>query len=180
MLESLCVFCGSRPGTHSAILDAATELGSALAARNVSLVYGGGHVGIMGVLADAVLAAGGKVTGVIPDSLVKREVAHPGVEDMRVVVSMHTRKAMMSELADGYAALPGGLGTFEELFEVLTWKQLGFHGKPIAALNVNGYFDPLIQMLDRAVDDGFMKPECRDFLHIANTVPELLEYFKIA
>jgi len=174
MVKSVCVFCGSRAGNDPAWRTAATELGTALARRDVHLVYGGGNVGIMGILADAVLAAQGTVTGVIPESLVHRELAHAGVTDMRVVVSMHTRKALMSELSDAFIALPGGLGTFEELFEVLTWAQLGFHQKPIAIWNINGYFDPLILMMDRALDSGYMRLENRSLLRVASTLPELL------
>lgn len=178
-VQSLCVFCGSRPGTEPTWAAAATELGTELARHGIHLVYGGGNVGIMGVLADAVLAGGGEVTGVIPESLVNRELAHTGVKDMRVVVSMHTRKALMSELSQGYIALPGGLGTFDELFEILTWAQLGFHHKPVAILNTNSYFDPLVTLLDRAVESGFMRVEHRNLVFIANTIPELLAHFNI-
>ncbi|HWL08720.1 MAG TPA: TIGR00730 family Rossman fold protein [Planctomicrobium sp.] len=173
---AICVFCGSRPGIHSVYQQTATDLGTALAQNRIHMVYGGGNVGIMGIVADAVLAAKGTVTGVIPESLKHRELAHPGVTDMRVVVSMHTRKALMSELSDGFVALPGGLGTFEELFEVLTWGQLGFHHKPMALLNVNGYYDPMIEMMDRAVEDGFMKPENRKLLYMASSVPDLIQF----
>ncbi|WP_437191044.1 TIGR00730 family Rossman fold protein [Planctomicrobium sp. SH527] len=178
-VQSLCVFCGSRPGKDPVWAAAATELGTELARHGIHMVYGGGNVGIMGIVADAVLAGGGEITGVIPESLVNRELAHPGVKDMRVVVSMHTRKALMSELSQGYIALPGGLGTFDELFEILTWAQLGFHRKPVAILNTNGYFDPLVAMLDFAVESDFMRAEHRSLVFIANTVSELLAHFKI-
>ncbi|SFH58480.1 LOG family protein [Planctomicrobium piriforme] len=177
MLKSLCVFCGSQSGSDPAYAAAAEELGSLLARRGIRLIYGGGNIGLMGVAADAVLAHGGDVTGVIPESLLRRELAHTGVQDMRVVVSMHTRKALMAELSQGFVALPGGLGTFEELCEILTWGQLHFHTKPVALLNVRGYYDPLIQMLDRAVSEQFMRQENRELLFVANSVAELMAYF---
>jgi len=152
----------------------AKELGEALATVGIRLVYGGGNVGLMGILADAVLSRGGEVTGVIPEALVSRELAHTGVLDMRIVRSMHERKALMAELSQGFIALPGGLGTYEELFEVLTWRQLGFHDKPIVLLNANQFYDPLLEMLDRAVDDGFLSAANRRRLLVAQTVPQLL------
>ena len=175
--STLCVFCGSRTGSDPAFTQVAVELGTALAEGHIRLVYGGGNVGLMGVLADAVLAAHGQVTGVIPQSLVNRELAHAGVDDMRVVESMHARKALMAQLADGFLALPGGLGTFEELFEILTWAQLGFHHKPVAVLNVNGYFDPLLDLMDRAVRDGLLRSENRALLMVCDSAPQLLDCF---
>ena len=142
MIQRICVFCGSSDGAKPEYLDAATELGKQLAATNIGLVYGGASVGLMGAVADAVLAAGGEVTGVMPRSLVEREVAHSKLRDLRVVGSMHERKALMTELADAFIALPGGLGTLEEFFEVWTWAQLGEHTKPLGMLNVAGYYDP--------------------------------------
>lgn len=175
-LKSVCVYCGSREGHDSRFRAAAEEFGAALAERRWRLVYGGGNVGLMGRLADAVLAGGGEVTGVIPEALVNRELAHSGVTDMRVVPSMHARKALMAEESHSFVALPGGLGTFEELCEVLTWAQLGFHHKPTAVLNVAGYYDPLAALLDRAVAHDFMSAGNRELATFCDTVPHLLEY----
>ncbi|MEZ5611717.1 MAG: TIGR00730 family Rossman fold protein [Rhodocyclaceae bacterium] len=155
----ICVFCGSRFGVRPAYREAAEGLGRLLAARGIELVYGGGNVGLMGAVADACLAAGGAVTGVIPQALMEWEVGHTGLSRLEVVDSMHTRKARMAELSDGFIALPGGLGTFEELFEMLTWAQLGFHGKPVALLDVEDYYAPLAAMVARGVSEGFMRPE---------------------
>ncbi|TVO67850.1 LOG family protein [Denitromonas ohlonensis] len=157
--KRLCVFCGARPGKRPEYAAAAQALGRTLAERNIELVYGGGNIGLMGVVADAVMSAGGSAIGVIPEALLKWEVGHQALTRLEVVDSMHTRKARMAELSDGFIALPGGLGTFEELFEVLTWSQLGFHGKPIGLLNVANYYTPLVQMVENGVDEGFMKPE---------------------
>jgi uncharacterized protein (TIGR00730 family) len=179
-IQSLCVFCGSRAGADPAYAAAARELGHALAAAGIRLVYGGGNVGLMGVIADAVLAGGGQVTGVIPSALVSRELAHAGVADMRITDSMHARKALMAELSDGFIALPGGLGTLEELCEVLTWAQLDFHHKPIALLNTQGYFDPLIQMLDKSVAEDFMRPANRGLLHVAASPRDLARFWQTA
>lgn len=155
-MKSLCVFCGSNAGASPDYARAATRVGTLLAERGITLVYGGGHVGLMGILADAALAAGGKVIGVIPRALEAREVAHTGLTELRVVGSMHERKALMSELADGFLALPGGIGTMEEWFEVWTWGQLGIHPKPLGMLNVAGYYDHLLAFFDRMVADGFL------------------------
>ena len=163
-MRSICVFCGSRPGAKPAYRAAAEALGQLLAERGIELIYGGGNIGLMGIVADACLAAGGKVVGVIPRALLEWEVGHEGLTRLEVVDSMHTRKARMAELADGFIALPGGLGTFEELFEILTWAQLGFHNKPIGLLNVDGYYLPLVQMMERGVAEGFMKAENRGLL----------------
>ncbi len=157
----ICVFCGSSVGLRPAYADAARRLGTLLAERALGLVYGGGNVGLMGVLADAVMAAGGSVIGVMPRNLIAREIGHAGITELRVVDSMHQRKAMMADLASGFIALPGGFGTLDEFFEVVTWTQLGLHGKGCGLLNTGGYYDPLIAMLDRAVADGFVKPENR-------------------
>jgi len=173
-MRSICVFCGSRPGVRPAYRAAAELLGKTLAERGLELVYGGGNVGLMGVVADACLAAGGKVVGVIPRALMEWEVGHEGLSRLEVVDSMHTRKARMAELADGFIALPGGLGTFEELFEILTWAQLGFHNKPTALLNVEAYYQPLIQLMDRGVGEGFMKAENRGLLLVEDDVVALL------
>ena len=173
-MRSICVFCGSRPGVRPAYRAAAEFLGKTLAERGLELVYGGGNVGLMGAVADACLAAGGKVVGVIPRALMEWEVGHEGLSRLEVVDSMHTRKARMAELADGFIALPGGLGTFEELFEILTWAQLGFHSKPIALLNVDAYYQPLVQMMERGVGEGFMKAENRGLLLVEDNVFSLL------
>lgn len=158
-MERICVFAGSSDGVRPAYRRSAVELGRALAARGVGLVYGGARVGLMGALADAALAAGGDVIGVIPGALVDREVAHTGLTDLRIVSSMHERKTVMADLADGFIALPGGWGTWEELFEILTWGQLGLHRKPCGLLNVDGYFDPLLELMAHAVEEGFVRAE---------------------
>lgn len=155
-MNSVCVFCGSSPGASPVYAEAAAALGRAVAGRGLALVYGGGRVGLMGVVADAALAAGGKVTGVIPEALATRELAHPRVTELRVVGSMHERKALMSELADGFLALPGGIGTLEEWFEVWTWSQLGFQPKPCGLLNVAGYYDHLLAFLDHMTGERFL------------------------
>jgi uncharacterized protein (TIGR00730 family) len=171
----LCVFCGSSGGGPAVYAGTARALGAALAAGGVGLVYGGGHVGLMGVLADAVLAAGGTAVGVIPQGLVDRELAHTGLTELHVVATMHERKALMAELSDAFAALPGGCGTADELFEILTWAQLGLHAKPVGLLNVAGFFDPLLAWLDRAVRDGFVRAEHRRLLHVSADVAGLLQ-----
>jgi uncharacterized protein (TIGR00730 family) len=176
-MERLCVFCGSRPGAHPGYARAAEELGGALAGRGIALVFGGGKVGLMGAVADALLDAGGAAIGVIPQALVDREIAHPGVADMRVVGSMHERKALMAELADGFVTLPGGTGTLDELFEVFTWSQLGYHSKPIGLLDVNGYFAKLAGFLDHAVAERFLPVEHRERLVVEERAEALLEAF---
>jgi uncharacterized protein (TIGR00730 family) len=158
---SLCVYCGSRTGHQPAFADAARRVGTLLGRAGGQLVYGGGHVGLMGVTADATLAAGGRVVGVIPDALMQREVGHGGLSELHVVPTMHLRKQMMAERADAFLALPGGIGTLEELFEVWTWRQIGYHDKPIGLLDVGGYFDPLLAFIDRCVAEGFLEPEQR-------------------
>jgi uncharacterized protein (TIGR00730 family) len=171
----VCVFCGSRPGDDPAYLAAAREIGAALARRGIGVVYGGGHVGCMGALADATLEAGGEVIGVIPRMLAEREVAHEGVTDLHVVESMHDRKALMASLSDAFVALPGGFGTLEELFEVVTWRQLGYHRKPIAVLNARGYFNALLRFCDDAVAAGFVDGAERDALLRFTELEPLLE-----
>jgi uncharacterized protein (TIGR00730 family) len=171
----ICVFTGSRHGARADYTEAAKLLGRELVARDYGLVYGGGNVGLMTVIADTVLSLNGHVTGVIPDSLVGKEVAHQGLTVLRVVSSMHERKARMAELADGFIAMPGGIGTMEEFFEVLSWAQLGIHEKPCALLNVCGYYDPLIQFLDRAVADDFIKPKHRALLVVESEPAKLLD-----
>jgi uncharacterized protein (TIGR00730 family) len=156
-MKHLCVFCGSAVGASARYAEDACAFGTILAARGWSLVFGGGHIGLMGVIADAVIAAGGSVIGVIPQSLVDRELAHSGVADMRIVATMHERKALMADLSQAFVALPGGYGTADEFFEMLTWAQLRFHDKPIGLLNTAGYFDPLLNWIDRAVAEGFIQ-----------------------
>ena len=170
----ICVFCGANPGLRPAYAEAARELGRELARARIELVFGGGRVGLMGVIADATLAAGGRAIGVIPRSLVLREVAHEGLSEQHVVESMHERKALMVRLSDAFVALPGGFGTFDELCEVLTWAQLGFHAKPIALLNVGAYFDPLLAMFDRAVLDGFVQAPMRALVREGRSPAEIL------
>lgn len=174
-LKSLCVYCGSAVGTHPSHAAAARDLGGLLAARGIALVYGGGGIGLMGEVARAVLAGGGSVTGVIPEHLNTRERAfhHPRVE-LRITRTMHERKTLMADLADGFIALSGGIGTFDELFEILTWKQLGLHRKPVGLLNVSGYFDPLLALLDSAVREGFAPERLLSKLLSAPTAGELL------
>jgi len=174
-MQRICVFCGSQVGTNGLYRQAATALGQLLVLHGYGLVYGGGHVGLMGVLADAVLASGGAVIGVIPESMVARELAHTGVTQLQVVPGMHERKARMAELADAFIALPGGYGTFEELFEVITWAQLGMHRKPIGLLNVAGYFDALKALVDQAIAEGFIRAEHRRLLTIADDPITLLQ-----
>ncbi len=172
---SYCVFCGSRHGVRPAYAAAAAALGKALVGRRLGLVYGGGNVGLMGVIADSVLAAGGRVTGVIPHGLEVREVGHPSLSELLVVDSMHERKHLMSELSSGFVALPGGIGTFEELFEISAWAQLGMHRKPVALLNVAGYYDRLLAMLDHAVGEGFVESERREQLIVDDEPDRLLD-----
>lgn len=167
----VCVFCGSSAGIGTGYRDAAERVGRTLAERGIGLVYGGASAGTMGVVADAALAAGGEVIGVIPRSLVDREIAHPRVSDLRVVADLHERKATMASLADAFLALPGGAGTLEELFEVFTWAQLGLHTKPIALLDVDGYYQPLLQLLDHMAEQGFLRREYREML-IVDTAPD--------
>jgi uncharacterized protein (TIGR00730 family) len=177
-VRRLCVFTGSSPGAHPDYADAARALGGELAAAGIGLVYGGASVGLMGVVADAALDAGADVVGVIPQALVDREIAHPGVSDLRVVGSMHERKALMADLADGFIALPGGMGTLEELFEVYTWTQLGLHSKPLGLLDVRGYYDRLAAFLDHAVQERFLTPEHREMLVVEERPGALIDAFR--
>jgi uncharacterized protein (TIGR00730 family) len=176
-MNSVCVFCGSHPGNDPAYAEAARTLGRTLAERDITLVYGGGHVGLMGVVADSALGAGGEAIGVMPKSLVDREIGHTGLTKLHVVSSMHERKALMSELSEGFVALPGGNGTLEEFFEVLTWAQLGEHGKPCGLLNVAGYYDPLLAVFDRMVDRAFLREEHRGLVIVEEDPSALLERF---
>jgi uncharacterized protein (TIGR00730 family) len=172
-MRRVCVFCGSNPGLRPAYLEAAKEMGRALARRGIGLIYGGGRVGLMGAVADSVLAAGGQVIGVIPQALLEKEVAHGRLTELRVVASMHERKAMMADLSDAFIAMPGGYGTFEEFCEVLTWSQLGIHGKACGLLNVEGYYDKLLALFDHAVAEGFVRPSHRSLV-VEATDPEVM------
>ena len=163
-MHSVTVYCGSNPGADPAFADATRALARRLAGDGVRIVYGGGHVGLMGILADTAMAAGGEVVGVIPQALVDREIGHTGLSDLRVVGSMHERKALMAELGEAFIALPGGIGTLEELIEVYTWSQLGLHRKPLGVLNVSGYYDALAAFLDQAVHERFLRQAHRDVL----------------
>lgn len=176
--KRLCVFCGSSPGADPAYAEAAVSLGQALVSRNYGLVYGGGNNGLMGTIASAVLAAGGHVTGIIPDALVERELAKTDIQDIRVVSSMHERKAMMESLSDGFIAMPGGIGTQEEIFEALTWAQLGIHAKPCGLLNVASYYDGLIEFLDHATTEQFLKSGHRSILITEDQPETLLDRFE--
>lgn len=176
-MRKICVYCGSSPGNGNAYLEAAERLAEELVKRDFGLVYGGANVGVMGALANAVMEQGGQVVGIIPEALIRKEVGHPHLTELQVVDSMHERKAAMADQADGFVALPGGMGTLEELFEILTWAQLGFHHKPIGLLNVAGYFDPLVRFLDHSVDQGFISSNHRALLQIHQQPGELLDAF---
>ena len=176
-LQSVCVYCGSNPGRLPAYVAAAEMLGQELAARGITLVYGGASIGVMGAIANAVIRHGGRAVGVIPQALATREVAHAGLDDLIVVTSMHERKARMAELADGFIALPGGWGTLEELFEMLTWAQLGLHHKPCGLLNVAGYYDHLALFLEHTIAQGFVREGYRPMMMIENDITPLLSRF---
>ncbi|HYJ93110.1 MAG TPA: TIGR00730 family Rossman fold protein [Vicinamibacterales bacterium] len=173
MLQRVCIFCGSSTGMRREYREAAEAIAIQLARRRVDVVFGGGCVGLMGIVADTALAHGGHVIGVIPSAMVAREIAHRGLPDLRIVSSMHERKALMASLSDAFIALPGGFGTFEEFFEVVTWTQLGLHRKPCGLLNVAGYYDPLVALFDRAVSDGFIRAENRGIV-VTESDPEAL------
>ena len=173
-MKRICVFCGSSTGARPAYVAAARQLGRTLAARGIGVVFGGGKVGLMGALADAALAAGGQAIGVIPEALVAREIAHNGLTELRVVRSMHERKTLMADLSDAFIALPGGYGTLEEFWEAVTWTQLGIHKKPCGLLNVEGYYDPMLAFLERAVADRFIRPQNRVLVLAAADVDSLL------
>jgi uncharacterized protein (TIGR00730 family) len=172
-MKSICVFCGSNIGSRPEYSDEARNLGKILAAQGIRLIYGGGRVGLMGIIADAVMAAGGEVSGIIPRALDRREIANRNVTELRVVGSMHERKALMNELSDGFIALPGGYGTFEELCEMLTWAQLGIHRKPVGLLDIAGYYAPLLSLFDHAVEQRFLHPDHRGLL-LSDTDPVAL------
>jgi uncharacterized protein (TIGR00730 family) len=174
-MRRICVFCGSSVGNQPEYAEAARSMGALLAKRGIGLVYGGGNVGLMGVVADAVIEHGGEAIGVIPRALADREIAHTGITELRVVDSMHTRKAMMAELSEGFIAMPGGVGTFEEFFEVVTWTQLGLHRKPCGLLNVNAFYTPLAAFIDQAVTEGFIKPVHRAAIVLDSDPARLLD-----
>lgn len=173
MRRRVCVFCGSNPGLRPSYLYAATNLARHLVTRDIGIVYGGGRVGLMGALADAALEAGGEVIGIIPQALVDKEVSHRGLADLRIVGSMHERKALMADLSDAFIALPGGFGTLEEFCEVVTWAQLGLHRKPCGLLNVEGYFNALLAFFNHATDEEFIRPVHRGAI-VADTEPDVL------
>jgi uncharacterized protein (TIGR00730 family) len=177
-MQRICVYCGSSPGRLPEYREAARSLGYELAARGLGLVYGGASVGVMGAVADAVLERGGEVIGVIPSALARKEVAHDGLADLIVVGSMHERKARMAELSDGFIALPGGWGTLEEIFEMLTWAQLGFHRKPCGILNVAAYYDGLVSFLERAIEERFVREEFRPLMLVEEEPSQLLNRFR--
>ena len=174
-MKSLCVFCGSSSGVRKEYVELAQRLGSALAEQHIRVVYGGGRVGLMGAVADAALAAGGRVIGVIPQLLLDKEVGHTGLTELHVVETMAQRKWMMGELSDAFLALPGGIGTMDELFEAWTWTQLDLHDKPCGLLNFHGYYDSLIHFLDQAVVEGFLRPRHRDALVVGDDLQQLLD-----
>ncbi len=174
-MNRICVFCGSKTGSNPVFLETAKQLGRVLAERGLDLVYGGASIGLMGAVADSVMGGGGRVVGVIPEAMATKEVAHDGLTEMHVVSSMHERKSVMARLADGFVALPGGFGSFEELLEMITWAQLGIHRKPVGILNVSGYYDPLIQLFERAIEEGFIKPRNRQLVVVEQEPDELLQ-----
>ena len=173
-----CVFCGASPGNDPRYVAYATTVGAALASAGLEIVYGGGRTGLMGALADGAIAAGGRVIGIIPQQLEDSEVAHRGISDLRIVASMHERKALMAELSDGFIALPGGFGTFEEFCEAVTWVQLGIHTKPCVLANLDGYYDPLVALFDRGRDSGFISPANRAIVRVVSALDELLGLFQ--
>ncbi|MDT6961012.1 TIGR00730 family Rossman fold protein [Cupriavidus sp. SZY C1] len=173
-MKSVCVYCGSSPGFRPEYAAMAQALGQAMAERGLALVYGGGKVGLMGVVADSVMAAGGKAIGIIPDALMQKEVGHRGLTELHVVRNMHERKQMMADRADAFIAMPGGVGTFEELFETFTWAQLGYHDKPVGLLNVAGFYDGMLAFLNHAVGEGFLKQAHADILHVSTSPADLL------
>ncbi len=179
-MKRLAVYCGSSMGNDPAFADAARAIGAAMAARGIGLVYGGGRLGLMGVVADAVLAEGGEAYGVIPQALTDLEVAHKGLTELHTVTTMHERKAKMTELTDAFVALPGGIGTYDELFEAWTWNALGYHAKPFALLNVSGFWDEMIRFLDHATASGFMSPARRSQLLVAESVEQAIEMLDAA
>jgi uncharacterized protein (TIGR00730 family) len=174
-MKRICVYCGSSYGEHPIYVQAAKAMGEAIANRGDELVYGGGKVGLMGTVADAALAAGGSVIGIMPQFLVDKEIAHKGLTELRVVDTMHNRKEMLMRIADAIIALPGGWGTYDELAEAMTWAQLGLHSKPIGILNVSGFYNPILAQMDHAIAEGFVRPAHRDLLIVDEDIPNLLK-----
>lgn len=177
-MKNICVFCASGIGKDPVYGDAAFELGSKLAGMEIGVVYGGAKVGVMGKLAEGALSKNGKIIGIIPDFLKKKEIAHQGLTELITVSSMHERKALMQEKSDGFIALPGGFGTMEELFEILTWGQLGLHRKPIGILNVNGYYDSLIDLTDRMIEEELLRKDFKKMLLVSGSIDELIQMMK--
>lgn len=177
-LKRICVFCGSNPGNDPAYLEAAQTLGAAIVTRGYELVYGGAEVGLMGAVADAALEAGGRVVGVMPKALIDKEIGHKNLSEQHIVSSMHERKALMADLSDGFIALPGGVGTLEEIFEIWTWAQLGHHDKPLAFMNVLGFYDPLCAFLDHQSSEGFVRKGHRDMAIFSKDAEEILQAFE--
>jgi uncharacterized protein (TIGR00730 family) len=174
-MKAVAVYCGANAGAAPQYAEAARAMGRALVARGLGLVFGGGHVGLMGTIADEVLRLGGQVSGVIPQQLVERELAHPGLTRLFVVKDMHERKAMMAQLADGFVAMPGGMGTFEELFEMLTWSQLGIHSKPVGLFNVAGFYDQLVGFMEHVKEQGFIRPQHADLMMVESSAERLVQ-----
>ena len=179
-MKSIAVFCGSMSGTRASYTEAAKALGQLLAELDITLIYGGGKVGLMGIIADAVMAQGGKVVGVIPEKLMNMEVGHQDITELVVVKDMHERKAMMNDLSDGFVCLPGGIGTLEEIFEVFTWSRIGYHNKPCGIFNVEGFYDPLDQLLNHTVDEGFLSSENKECLLFDDNARRLIERMQAA
>ncbi|SDL64427.1 hypothetical protein SAMN05660337_3484 [Maridesulfovibrio ferrireducens] len=176
-MKSLCIFLGANPGNDEKYAEAARNMGRELAKRKITTIYGGSDMGLMGILAESALEAGGKVIGVIPDSLVKKNVSHPNLTELHVTESMHERKALMAELSDGFIAMPGGIGTMDEIFEIFTWAQLGFHNKPCGLLNIDGYYDKLLDFLGSVVEEGFLKGVHKDMLLTASSPAGIIDSF---
>ncbi len=174
-ISSLCVYCGSAVGFEPAYRESAVRLGQIMAENRIRLVYGGGRIGLMGVVADAVLAAGGSAVGVIPEFLETREVGHQGVDDLHIVDSMHSRKNLMFEISDAFAILPGGFGTLDEAFEMITWRQLSLHDKPIVMIDIDGYWQPFLRLVDHVIDQGFARPSCRELFTVVSSVEEVID-----
>ena len=179
-VKALCVYCGSSGAVDPAYLEAARETGRQAAARGIEIVFGGGHVGMMGALADGALAAGGRVVGIIPEILRDRELAHAGASEMIVVDSMHTRKRIMFERSDAFCALPGGMGTLDETFEIITWKQIGLHDKPVILANLKGYWDPLLALLSRQAEAGFVRPRHTGLFRVVERIDSIFEALEAA
>ncbi len=175
MIKSVCVYCGASPGTSETFLNIAKDLGRELAERGIRLVYGGGGIGLMGAVADATMAAGGQVLGIIPQHLERAELGHRGLTELKIVDTMHTRKRMMFDQSDAFVILPGGMGTLDETFEIITWRQLGMHDKPIVLINHEGYWDPFLHLIDHVIDNGFARPAARQLFSVVAGVGRLFD-----